>query len=79
MFASIAKDTAFQSTHPHRVRHDFRLAMEILTKKASDVDVLNDIAGEVIVENKEKLLANASSDEVREYIEKEYIEKIQEQ
>ena len=59
--------------------HDFRLAMEILTKKASDVDVLNDIAGEVIVENKEKLLANASSDEVREYIEKEYIEKLQEQ
>lgn len=50
--------------------HDFRLAMEILTKKASDVDVLNDIAGEVIVENKEKLLANANSDEVREYIEK---------
>lgn len=59
--------------------HDFRLAMEILTKKASDFDVLNDIAGEVIVENKEKLLANASSDEVREYIEKEYIEKLQEQ
>ena len=59
--------------------HDFRLALEILTKKASDVDVLNDIAGEVIVENKEKLLANASSDEVREYIEKEYIEKLQEQ
>ena len=59
--------------------HDFRLAMEILTKKASDVDVLNDIAGEVIVENKEKLLANASSDEVREYIEKKYIEKLQEQ
>lgn len=59
--------------------HDFRLAMEILTKKASDVDILNDIAGEVIVENKEKLLANAGSDEVREYIEKEYIEKLQEQ
>ena len=59
--------------------HDFRLAMEILTKKASDFDVLNDIAGEVIVENKEKLLANASSDEVREYIEKKYIEKLQEQ
>ena len=53
--------------------------MEILTKKASDVDVLNDIAGEVIVENKEKLLSNASSDEVREYIEKKYIEKLQEQ
>lgn len=59
--------------------HDFRLAMEILTKKASDTDILNDIAGEVIVENKEKLLANAGSDEVREYIEKEYIEKLQEQ
>ena len=59
--------------------HDFRLAMEILTKKASDIDILNDIAGEVIVENKEKLLANASSDEVREYIKKEYIEKLQEQ
>lgn len=59
--------------------HDFRLAMEILTKKASDIDILNDIAGEVIVENKEKLLANAGSDEVREYIEKEYIEKLQEQ
>lgn len=59
--------------------HDFRLAMEILTKKASDIDILNDIAGEVIAENKEKLLANAGSDEVREYIEKEYIEKLQEQ
>ena len=59
--------------------HDFRLAMEILTKKASDFEGLNDIAGEVIVENKEKLLANANSDEVREYIEKEYIEKLQEQ
>lgn len=48
-------------------------------RRLRDVDVLNDIAGEVIVENKEKLLANASSDEVREYIEKEYIEKLQEQ
>ena len=51
----------------------------VAAKKASDFEVLNDIAGEVIVENKEKLLANASSDEVREYIEKEYIEKLQEQ
>lgn len=44
---------------------DFRLAMEIMTKKASDIDALNAIAHETILENKETLLANAGSEENR--------------
>lgn len=42
---------------------DFRLAMEIMTKKASDIDALNAIAHETILENKETMLANAGSEE----------------
>ena len=49
---------------------DFRLAMEIMTKKASDIDALNAIAHETILENKETLLANAGSEENRADIEK---------